>query len=300
MSVPEFADRYSVALEGFSAFERESLASFFRLAAQRTPVYEPVDEAGLADFLVVDADRPAAVEAAAHGRRERDTVFIGARAPAGALACLHRPVDPLAIVRELDRLLEMRLAVPDAVSDAESGLMPLSFEEPGEAAPAAAMPQARRRPSAVAAAAARTPRGGGGRDVMVVDDSAIARKFLQQRLERFGYRVHLAASGAEALELLAQRAYALAFLDVVLGPAGSVDGLQVCQAVKQEATRRGLRTPVVLVTALKGSSDRVRGSLAGCDAYLTKPLLEEPFVTTLRQLDPAFDWPEAPAAASSA
>lgn len=296
MSVPESADRYSVALEGFSAFERESLASFFRLAAQRSPAYERVDEAGLADFLVVDADRPAAVEAVAHGRRERDTVFIGVGAPAGALACLHRPVDPLAIVRELDRLLEMRLAVPGAPPDAESGLMPLRFDEPAAAAPAPVP----RRQAAVSAAPARTPRGGGGRDVMVVDDSAIARKFLQQRLERFGYRVHLAASGAEALELLAQRAYALAFLDVVLGPAGSVDGLQVCQAVKQEATRLGLRTPVVLVTALKGSSDRVRGSLAGCDAYLTKPLLEDPFVTTLRQLDPAFDWPEAPATASSA
>lgn len=296
MSVPEFADRYSVALEGFSAFERESLASFFRLAAQRSPAYERVDEAGLADFLVVDADRPAAVEAVAHGRRERDTVFIGAGAPAGALACLHRPVDPLAIVRELDRLLEMRLAVPDAPPDADSGLMPLRFDEPAAAAPA---PPAPRRQATVAPAPARAPRGGGGREVLVVDDSAIARKFLQQRLERFGYRVHLAASGAEALELLAQRAYALAFLDVVLGPAGSVDGLQVCQAVKQQATRQGLRTPVVLVTALKGSSDRVRGSLAGCDAYLTKPLLEEPFVTTLRQVDPAFDWPEAPAPATS-
>lgn len=292
MSVPESAERYSVALEGFSAFERGALASFFRLAAQRAPAYEQVEEAGLADFLIADADRPAAVAAVRHGRRERDTVFIGTQAPEGAQACLHRPVDPLAIVRELDRLLELRLAVPEA--EAESGLMPLRFDEPADA-PAAAPPPAVKRPAAPASAT-RAPRGGAGRDVLVVEDSAIARKFLQRRLERLGYRVHLAASGEEALELLGQRAYALAFLDVVLGPAGSIDGLQVCQAVKQQAARLALRTPVVLVTALKGSSDRVRGSLAGCDAYLTKPLLEEPFIATLRQVDPAFDWPEASSA----
>lgn len=281
MSVPEIAEHYSVALEGFSAFEREALGSFFRLAAQRRPAYEQVDEAGLADFLIADADQASAVEAVRHGRRERDTVFIGTRAPEGSLACLHRPVDPLAIVRELDRLLELRLALPEA----ESGLIPLSFDEarPAAAAPAAAPP---------VAAPARAPRGGAQRDVLVVEDSAIARKFLQQRLERFGYAVHLAASGEQALELLAQRAYALAFVDVVLGPPGRIDGLQVCQAVKQQALRLSLRTPVVLVTSLKGSSDRVRGSLAGCDAYLTKPLLEQPFIATVRQLDPAFDWPE--------
>jgi len=280
MSVPDIADRYSVALEGFSAFEREALACFFRLAAQRSPAYDRVDETGLADFLIADADQPAALEAVQHGRRLRDTVFIGRAAPAGALVCLHRPLDPMRIVRALDRLLELRLAVPEA----PSGLMPLAFDEPGVAPRAVA---ARALPVPPAA-----PRGGAGREVLVVEDSAIARKFLCQRLERLGYRVHTAASGEEALALLGLRAYALAFLDVLLGPPGSIDGLEVCQAVKQQAARLSLRTPVVLVTSLKGSSDRVRGSLAGCDAYLTKPLLEEPFIATLRHLDPAFEWPE--------
>ena len=299
MSALDSAEHYSVALEGFSAFERDSLASVLRLAAQRRPAYGLVDEAGLADFVIADADQASAVEAVRHGRRERDTVFVGRSAPAGALACLHRPLDPAALLRELDRLLEMRLALPDA----PSGLMPLSFDEPAAEPPAASAAA----PAAAAAAApapvrlnvappARAPRGGAGRDVLVVEDSAIARKFLQLRLERLGYQVHLAEGGEQALEMLAQRAYVLAFVDVVLGAPGRVDGLQVCQAVKQQATRLSLRTPVVLVTSLKGSADRVRGSLAGCDAYLTKPLLEEPFLATLRQVDPAFDWPAASSA----
>lgn len=283
MAVPDLADHYSVALEGFSAFERETLGSCFRLAAQRNPAYHRVDEAGLSDFLIADADHAEALAAVEHGRRQRDTVFIGRRAPEGALVWLPRPLDPLRIVRALDRLLELRLALPP---EAPSGLMPLDFAEPADAP--AELPPA---PAANVETAA--PRGGAGRDVLVVEDSAIARKFLQQRLERLGYRVQAVASGEDALGLLAQRRFAIAFLDVLLGPPGSIDGLQVCQAVKQQSARRGVDTIVVLVTSLKGSSDRVRGSLAGCDAYLTKPLLEEPFIAALQQVDPAFEWPAA-------
>jgi two-component system cell cycle response regulator len=284
MSVPEIADHYSVALEGFSTFERDALASFFRLAAERTPAYHRVDEAGLSDFLIADADQASALQAVRQGRRLRDTVFIGRRAPEGAVVCLPRPLDPMRIVRALDRLLELRLALPP---EAPSGLMPLDFEAPA-GAPAALPPAVAAAPSSKA-----KPRGGAGRDVLVVEDSAIARKFLQQRLERLGYHVQAVASGEEALRLLEQRAYTIAFLDVLLGAPGSVDGLQLCRAVKQQAARLGVSTPVVLVTSLKGSSDRVRGSLAGCDAYLTKPLLEEPFIATLQQIDPAFEWPAA-------
>ena len=81
------------------------------------------------------------------------------------------------------------------------------------------------------------------------------------------------ASGEAALDLLSRRTFEMVFLDVMLGPPGSLDGLQLCQRLKQRgAQRAGLRTVVVMVTGLDGATDRVRGSLAGCDAYLTKPL----------------------------
>ena len=44
------------------------------------------------------------------------------------------------------------------------------------------------------------------------------------------------------------------------------------------------------IDGLDGATDRVRGSLAGCDAYLTKPLHESEFIATLLQVDPAFEW----------
>ena len=127
--------------------------------------------------------------------------------------------------------------------------------------------------------------------MLIVEDSPIARQFLKQRLQHFGYRVHDCASGEAALELLSRRTFGLVFLDVVLGPPGSVDGLQLCQRLKQRGAQgAGLRTVVVMVTGLDGATDRVRGSLAGCDAYLTKPLHESEFLATLVQVDPAFEW----------
>lgn len=291
MSAAPLVDTFSVAVLGFSAFERQSLASFFRLGAQRSPAFRQVDEPGLADFLIADADDPRALAAVERGRREGDTVFVGARRPAGASAWLPRPIDPMHILRELDTLVELRLALPEVVS----GLMPLQMSD-DDAAPLRAarepdLPLAAEKPPRVAAA---LPRGGGGRAALVVEDSAVARRFLQQRLQRLGYQVDAAATAEEALQRIAQREYALACVDVVLGPAGAADGLQVCQAIKQ---RLGATpTAVILTTALNGASDRVRGSLAGADAYLVKPLMESAFLAALRQVDPAFEWTDEAAA----
>jgi CheY-like chemotaxis protein len=63
----------------------------------------------------------------------------------------------------------------------------------------------------------------------------------------------------------------------------------LCQAIKQKPDHpRGIVPAVVITTSRYGSSDRVRGSLAGCDAYLTKPLAEAAFLVALREIDPLF------------
>ena len=249
MSDAGFIDTFTVAIEGFSAFERQALASFFRLAARRSPAFRQVDEPGMADFLIADADHAASVAAVRRGQRVEDTVFIGASAPEGAAAWLPRPIDPVHVMRALDELVELRLSAPEPPS-AMMDLDPMEVD---------------------------TLRGG-------LDD-------LPQRLQHLGYRVIECASGEAALELLSRRTFEMVFLDVVLGPPGSIDGLQLCQRLKQRgAQRAGLRTVVVMVTGLDGATDRVRGSLAGCDAYLTKPLHESEFIATLLQVDPAFEW----------
>jgi CheY-like chemotaxis protein len=253
--------RYTVALEGFSEFERGALASFFRLAEQRAPAYSEAATTAEADFIIANADHPGCAGLLALAGRLQDTVFIGGHTPAGAGARLMRPINPAHIVRELDGLLEQRLA---------------SLDEPVDTDWVSSSPND-------LMSADGTP----AKDVLVVDDSRVALKFLQVRLQRRGYRVHLARDGAEALERLGAQSFSLVFLDIALGPPGSMDGLALCQHIKQRKEHPdGLAPAVVMVTGKASSSDRVRGDLAGCDAYLTKPLMEAEFDATLRLLDP--------------
>ena len=51
--------RYTVALQGFSEFERSALASFFRLGQQRAPSYSQGQGLAESDFVIADADAPA-------------------------------------------------------------------------------------------------------------------------------------------------------------------------------------------------------------------------------------------------
>ena len=123
-----------------------------------------------------------------------------------------------------------------------------------------------------------------------MEDSAIARSFLAQRLRRQGYQVHLASDGEQAAQMLAMRPYAIVFLDIVLGEPGSIDGLQICRSIKLGAAHPDGPPPaVVIVTGLTGSADRVRGSLAGCDAFLTKPVAERDFIAALTEVDVFFE-----------
>ena len=291
-----------VAIQSFSAFERTALASFFRLAEQRAPTgatarppfYVLVDDAARAALLIVDADDDAAIAAARRAGRLRDAVFIGAQAPAGALAWLPRPIAPLHIVRALDALAQRRRSAAHAAVAASEPV-----EKP--ASPAMNVDVLLTDLGGPIDAATRIAptlpqTGGAGRLVLVVDDSAIARRFLARRLERYGYRVQLAADGEAALAWFERQTFVIAFVDITLGPAqvGGIDGLRVCQAIKQRGQpdgidgKQGGGTAVVIVTGQTSATVRVRGSLAGCDAYLTKPLMEAEFIAALHLVDPLF------------
>jgi CheY-like chemotaxis protein len=281
-------ERYCVALQGFSAFERAALSSFFRLAAQRRPSYVQVDRLDRCDFIIADADHGPSLQAVLAAGRASDTVFVGAQAPEGAMAWLARPIDPMHILRELDSLVEQRDSAP--------GELRAALAEVGHDA------GQQRAASSFSLHDSDAPAGPA---VLVAEDSAIARRFLQLRLQELGYRVHLASDGAQAMQLLASERFALVFLDVVLGPPGSLDGLTICQRLKHDPEFASSRSPkVILVTGLSGATDRVRGSLAGCDAYLTKPISDDELLHALRTLDPGFErreqagMPPAPSAPS--
>lgn len=106
-----------------------------------------------------------------------------------------------------------------------------------------------------------------GARVLVIDDSATVRKQLEMSLTDQGVQVFVADSGEAGLHMLTQNNIDLVFLDVMLPGA---DGYQICKTIKKN--RQKNTVPVVMLTSKSSPFDRVKGSLAGCDSYLTKPV----------------------------
>jgi two-component system, cell cycle response regulator len=280
LAVPE---AIHVAVLGFSAFERAALVAHFKLADGRIPSYEIVLDIDDARFVIADSDQSGVGELLHELGRTDDAVFVGASGPPEAAALIMRPIDPSHVMRELDRLLEQRehpssqpmpLGLP-------SGHGPLHALGAGAAAAAAADAPSRRADDAARGSSepARRrhrplpPPALPVRRALLVDDSEIALHFLHRMLEPYGVAADFAYDSAEALERLAALPYGIVFLDVDLGEGSEFDGLELCKQIKQRrATVVGRQPLIVLVSAFNDAVHRVRGTFAGADAFLAKPL----------------------------
>ena len=110
--------------------------------------------------------------------------------------------------------------------------------------------------------------------VLVVDDDTNIRQLLRLYLERDGHRVTEAGDGSVALDLATQTPFDLILLDVMLP---GVDGLEVCRRLRQSSD-----TPIVLLTARSGDSDKVIGLDLGADDYIVKPFSPRELMARVR------------------
>ena len=105
-----------------------------------------------------------------------------------------------------------------------------------------------------------------GATILIVEDSLTQAMLLQHLLEENGYQVSRAASGKEALELLAGKRPALIISDIVMP---EMDGYQLTQEIKRDDNLSTI--PVILLTSLSDPEDVIRGLAADVDFYVTKP-----------------------------
>ncbi|MCP5155290.1 MAG: response regulator transcription factor [Ectothiorhodospiraceae bacterium] len=113
--------------------------------------------------------------------------------------------------------------------------------------------------------------------ILLVEDNARLRTLVAEGLSQAGMTVDALGTAREAAGALATVRYDAGVLDLGL-PDG--DGM----AVLREARERGLQTPLLLLTARDGLSDRVGGLNAGADDYLTKPFAMAELVARLKAL----------------
>src|SRR5436305_11924537 len=100
--------------------------------------------------------------------------------------------------------------------------------------------------------------------ILLIEDDAVTATFLKARLVEDGNVVDHAAQGREGLALAERAAYDVAIIDRMLP---ELDGLAVVQAMRA----KGVRTPVLFLTARSRVDDRIEGLEGGADDYLVKP-----------------------------
>ena len=113
--------------------------------------------------------------------------------------------------------------------------------------------------------------------VLVVDDVPANLGVLLEFLGHAGFKVLVAESGRGALEQLAYSRPDVVLLDVIMP---GLDGLAVCRRLKQDAATRDI--PVIFMTALTETVDKVAGFAAGGVDYVTKPVQPEEVLARVR------------------
>src|SRR5215471_15453658 len=111
--------------------------------------------------------------------------------------------------------------------------------------------------------------------ILLIEDDTEAAKFLVKGLKESGYSVDHAADGREGLFRATEGQFDLVVTDRMLP---HIDGLAIIELMR----RKGIATPVLVLSALGSVDDRVRGLKAGGDDYLTKPFA---FVELLARIE---------------
>src|SRR5258707_10169137 len=119
--------------------------------------------------------------------------------------------------------------------------------------------------------------GKGQLRILVVEDEAKVAQALREGLERAKYEVVVAPTGEEGFFLASAEQFDLVILDLMLP---GHDGLQVLSTLR----KRGLQTPVLILTARDAIEDRVEGLDKGADDYLVKPFAFPELLARVRAL----------------
>lgn len=116
-----------------------------------------------------------------------------------------------------------------------------------------------------------------GSHILIVDDDKYNVDVLRQSLGDQGFVTDTAYGGQEALDKVRSNPPDLLLLDVMMP---DIDGITVCQMLKDDPLTRLI--PIVIMTALNATEDRVRGIEAGADDFLSKPIDERELIARIR------------------
>ena len=99
--------------------------------------------------------------------------------------------------------------------------------------------------------------------ILIVEDDMDIQELLREFLKEAGYEVMCASDGIEAMDLFAKNKFDLILLDIMLP---KIDGFGVCELIRKQS-----QVPIIMLTALSGEEEQIRGLDLQVDDYITKP-----------------------------
>jgi len=271
-----YARRFTVGIVGASDSAFAVISRIFQVTAYRTRCYQPVkinsqefNARSQVEFLLMCSTNDGVISA--WERRpgadaELPMIFLQKPgAPARGRYHLEVPVNPSRLIKLLDHYTIKELNFfPEFEIGNESG-------ELGDIAVSGL--QMLRSSQKNGAKNGKEANGDGARGkALVVDDSLAVRRQMQIEFELRDVDLDVAANADQAMDAIKQAKYDIVFLDVVMP---GVDGYTVCKQIKRCPLNK--ETPVVMLTSRSGSFDKIKGTLAGCDSYLVKPINHNEF-----------------------
>ncbi len=286
--------QYTVDVHGFSQTERIILKSIFSLSARRAPKFvefmPTVDSTmgSAPDVFLVDAEDASAITdfRQKNAMNTRPAILIGDTDHGIACTTLSRPLQWAKLFKAFD--LAVGINTPSQAPKLEPAIRiaaPYEKTQPMIAIPALRPSVPSIAPPQISDTAARklasvnysltnnmAPASPPDRPfnwVLVCDDNMTVREFMRVKLAPFGFNVDYAETGEQAVGLTGTKHYTCVFLDVVMP---GINGYQVCKLIKSK--KGAAKTTVVMLSSKDSTFDKIRGTMSGCDTYLTKPVNE--------------------------
>lgn len=229
-----------IIVKGLTATERRLLAATVRLSERRKPKLELVSDAmiAVADIIIIDSED---AESMAWSKRHaaqlntKTVIWVDMDSQNPRHGSLSRPVLWVNLPIIISRILD------------EVSVLDLKASEPEPVVEEPVVDDNRL-------------------NILVVDDSPAIRQHMQTILA--GNNVVAVESGEIAVDIVERQPFDCVFMDVLMP---GMDGYQACKKIKSKKFD-GKTLPVIMLTGKSSPFDRIRGKMAGCNAYLTKPV----------------------------
>jgi twitching motility two-component system response regulator PilG len=262
--------RFLIEIVGFPEVERSMLASTFRLTGRRNFCYaEPAESEDRPDIYLVNSDSPEVGNLLASRKPNihAPAVLIG-RQPANLeWPQVTKPIQWMRLFEQLDAAMHAALLQRSKRQASDTNWDGRTYRRSTDKSTPQEPVYFEPKPV---------------ESVLVVDDSATVRAFMRSKLAPFRFDVDYAESGEMAIDMAQSKPYTCVFLDILMP---GIDGYEVCKRLKSNSFTKNMA--VVMLSSKSSAFDKFRGSWAGCDAYLGKPVDEDELLATIARFLPS-------------